>query len=47
VFPPREITESCLIFRDIYDQDNLEDFFQSRDSDLDLNKKLCLEKTKV
>ena len=47
VFPPIQVSEACQIFRDLYDDYNLEEFFQTRENDVAINTKLCNEKTEV
>jgi hypothetical protein len=47
VFSPREVSESCQIFRDLYDEYNLEEFFMNRGDDNSINTRLCMEKTTV
>ena len=47
VFTPREVSESCQIFRDLYDEYNLEEFFMKRVHDNGINFRLCQEKTTV
>ena len=47
VFHHREISEACQTFRDIYDDDKLEEFFQKRGNDERINYRLCIEKLNV
>jgi len=47
VFSPREVSEACQVFRDLYDEYNLEEFFMNRGDDNSINTRLCMEKTTV
>ena len=44
---PREVTEACYTFLDLYDDYNIEEFIRKRETDDNINRRLCYEKTKV
>ena len=46
-FSPKEVSEACFTFVDLYDDYHLENFFKKKENNEKVSSKLCYEITKV